>query len=193
MSDILPDHLRNDNRLVIVGCNPSPTAAKTGVYYSGPNNQFWSLLRDCGLLPPEVAKLRNAALLPLYGIGITDLVKVRATACSSEVMAHEFKIGAAVLCKKLEAFRSIKVVVFNGKVVYEKFTGKPCEYGIQVEKLNGAAVVVAPSSSARAGRQSFEDKLRHWRSAASLMQTRFSEVNVDTIGGADPSDPVTFR
>src|SRR5262249_47058141 len=171
INDILPDHLRHDNRLVIVGCNPSPTAARTRVYYSGPQNQFWSLLRDSGLLLPEVAKLRNAALLPMHGIGITDLVKGRATACSSDVKAHEFKAGAALLSEKLRALGSIRVVVFNGKVVYEKFSGKRCEYGVQREKLNGATVIVAPSSSARAGRQSYQDKLRHWKSAASLATT----------------------
>lgn len=169
VSNILPDHLRDDNRLVIVGCNPSPTAARTGVYYSGPNNQFWTLLRDSGLLPAQEAKLRNAALLPLYGIGITDLVKGRATACSSEVNGSEFKAGAVLLSQKLRALGSVRVIVFNGKVVYEKFAGKRCEYGVQREKLNGAIVIVAPSSSARAGRQSYEEKLCHWRTAASLM------------------------
>src|ERR1700694_3322203 len=169
--NILPDHLGIDARLVIVGCNPSPTAARTGIYYSGPRNQFWALLRDSGLLPLQVADLRNAALLPAHGIGITDLVKGRATACSSEVRAHEFKAGAALLSQKLAALGSVRVVVFNGKVVYEKFSGKRCEYGVQREKMSAATVIVAPPSSTRAGRQSYRAKLSHWKIAASLVQT----------------------
>jgi mismatch-specific thymine-DNA glycosylase len=185
MRNILPDHLRGDSRMLIVGCNPSPTAAETGVYYSGPKNQFWSLLRDSGLVSPETAKLRNAALLPMYGIGITDLVKKRATACSGDVRAHEFKAGAAVLCKKLGALGGVQVVVFNGKVVYEKFTGKRCEYGVQGEKLNGAIVIVAPSSSARAGRQSYEEKLCHWRCAASLMKNGHSASSREQLSSLE--------
>jgi TDG/mug DNA glycosylase family protein len=180
MRNILPDHLQNGVKLVIIGCNPSPTAAKTGVYYSGPKNQFWSLLADSGLLPVQVAELRDAALLPTHGIGITDLVKVRATACSSDVTALEFKSGAAVLSQKLAGLGNVRVVVFNGKVVYEKFSGKRCDYGVQNKKLNGANVIVAPSSSARAGRQSYKDKLRYWKTAALLMtegETAFREIS----------------
>jgi len=50
----LPDYLPVESRLVIVGCNPSLTAGRTGFYYSGRGNQFWSHLYDSGIVPERL-------------------------------------------------------------------------------------------------------------------------------------------
>jgi hypothetical protein len=39
------------------------------------------------------------------------------------------------------------MIAFHGKVVYEKFMGRPCKLGLQKDVLYGARVFVLPSVS----------------------------------------------
>ncbi len=58
----LPDYLPKESRLVIIGCNPSLVAARTGFYYSGRGNQFWSLLHESRLVPERLRPLDTVRL-----------------------------------------------------------------------------------------------------------------------------------
>ena len=164
----LPDYLSEGSRLVIVGCNPSLTAAKTGFYYSGRGNQFWSLLHDSGLVPERLNPIDTWRVTE-FGIGLTDLVK-RPTKGSDGVSRPEFAEGRVVLKRKLEKIRCPRVIVFNGKIVYEQFTGRKCDYGLQENRLCGAKVYVLPSTSRRCARMSYGQKVRHFRRVFRLLQ-----------------------
>jgi double-stranded uracil-DNA glycosylase len=164
----LPDYLAQGSRLVIVGCNPSLTAAKTGFYYSGRGNQFWSLLHDSGLVPERLMPIDTGRVIE-FGIGLTDLVK-RPTKGSDGVSTREFVEGRDVLHQKLKTISCPRAIVFNGKIAYEQFTGRRCKYGVQKERLYGATVYVLPSTSRRCARTSYRQKLRHFRKIFQLMQ-----------------------
>jgi TDG/mug DNA glycosylase family protein len=164
----LPDYLTEGSRLVIVGCNPSLTAAKTGFYYSGRGNQFWSLLHDSGLVPERLKPIDTWRVTE-FGIGLTDLVK-RPTKGSDGVTTREFAEGRNVLNRKLKNIGGPRVIVFNGKIVYEQFMGRKCDYGLQKERLHGAIVYVLPSTSRRCARTSYRQKLSHFRQVFQLMQ-----------------------
>ena len=164
----LPDYLSQGCKLVIVGCNPSLVAARTGFYYSGRGNQFWPLLHDSGLVP-ERLKPTDTERISEFGIGLTDLVK-RPTKGSDGVSSWEFGEGRDVLDRKLRTIGCPRVIVFNGKIVYERFTGRRCEYGAQDHLLYGAQVYVMPSTSRRCARTSYKQKLRHFRRVFQLMQ-----------------------
>ena len=164
----LPDYLLKESKLVIVGCNPSLTAATTGFYYSGRGNQFWPLLYDSGLVPERLGPIDCARVIE-FGIGLTDLVK-RPTKGSDGLSAREFRKGRDVLHRKLEAISCPRVIVFNGKVVYEQFTGRQCDYGLQEDRLYGAQVYVMPSTSRRCGRTSYSQKLRHFQNVFQLIE-----------------------
>lgn len=166
----LPDYLPKGMKLVIVGCNPSLVAARTGFYYSGRGNQFWSLLHDSGLLPERLKPIDTERVTE-FGIGLTDLVK-RPTKGSDGVSRREFAEGRDVLDRKLKTIGCPRVIVFNGKVVYEQFTKRRCNYGLQKDVLYGAKVYVLPSTSRRCARMSYKQKLRHFRRVFQLMQLK---------------------
>jgi G:T/U-mismatch repair DNA glycosylase len=63
------------------------------------------------------------------------------------------------------------VIAFNGKMVYEKFTGRPCKLGLQKESLYGAQVFVLPSTSGRNGGTSLAVKKRYFRKLAELLKS----------------------
>jgi TDG/mug DNA glycosylase family protein len=163
----LPDLLPKGSRLVVIGCNPSPVSARIGCYYAGRGNQFWSLLHESGLVPERLRPLDSVRVTE-FGIGLTDLVK-RPTKGSSDVSTREFAAGRKALHRKLRRIGCPSVIVFNGKVVYEQFTGTKCEYGLQKERLYGATVYVLPSASTRCARTSYKQKLRHFRGVCKLL------------------------
>jgi mismatch-specific thymine-DNA glycosylase len=165
----LPDYLPKESKLVIVGINPSLVAAQTGRYYSGRGNQFWPLINDSGLVA-ERLECSDAERVTEFGIGLTDLVK-RPTKGSDGVSTREFVEGRDALHRKLEGIDRARVIAFNGKIVYEKFMGRKCEYGVQEERLYGAMVYVLPSTSRRCGRISYRQKLRHFRNISQLLKT----------------------
>jgi TDG/mug DNA glycosylase family protein len=166
----LPDYLSRGSRLVIVGCNPSVTAARTGLYYSGRGNQFWSLLYDSGLVPERLRPLDTVRVTE-FGIGLTDLVK-RPTKSSGDVLTREFGEGRDLLHRKLKRISCPRVIVFNGKIVYERFIRKKCNYGLQDHLLYGAKVYVMPSTSRRCARASYSQKLRHFRNVFQLIEAK---------------------
>jgi TDG/mug DNA glycosylase family protein len=181
----LPDYLPKGSKLVIVGINPSLVAARTGLYYSGRGNQFWSLLHDSGLVP-EPLKPADTGRINEFGIGLTDLVK-RPTKGSSDLSTREFTEGRDVLNRKLKAIGCPRVIVFNGKIVYEQFTKRKCDYGLQKDLLHGARVYVLPSTSTRCARTSYRQKLRHFRRVFKLVrikEKREGEAVAIARGGA---------
>jgi double-stranded uracil-DNA glycosylase len=178
----LPDLLPKGSKLVIIGCNPSPVSARIGCYYAGRGNQFWSLLHEGGLVPERLRPLDSVRVTE-FGIGLTDLVK-RPSKSSSDVSTREFVAGRKALHRKLNGVGA-SVVVFNGKVVYEQFTGTRCQYGLQKERLYGASVYVLPSTSRRCARASYKQKLRHFRGVHKLLHIQIDrrdrESQIETI------------
>jgi len=161
----LPDHLRSGMRLVIVGCNPGDRSARVGHYYAGRGNEFWPLLHDSGIVP-ELLDHRDDKRMIEFGIGLTDLVK-RPTRGAEELSREEFAEGRIVLAQKLEQYAP-QVVAFNGKAAYENFSQRPCELGLQKQRLYGALVFVLPSTSEK-GALGQNGKLRYFRQLARLL------------------------
>jgi TDG/mug DNA glycosylase family protein len=143
--NVLKDYLQPGLDLVFVGFNPSLRSAEVGFYYAGRNNQFWPFLFESGLTD-RVLKPEEDKLLLDYNIGLTDIVKGRATRGSGDLSASEYASGFDVLRKKLGTYRP-RVVCFNGKSGYAKEVGTKRDYGLQTEKLEGATLFLAPSTS----------------------------------------------
>ena len=163
----LPDLLRKNMKLVIVGINPSERSARVGHYYAGRGNQFWPLLCESGIVPEEL-ECRDDVRLVQFGIGLTDLVK-RPTKGVEEIERGEFAEGRVLLAKKLEEFAP-RVVAFNGKTAFESFAGRPCKLGLQKERLYGARVFVLPSTSAQNAGTNRAQKMRFFRQLARLLK-----------------------
>ena len=163
----LPDHLRKGMKLVIVGCNPSESSVRVGHYYAGRTNQFWPILYESGVVP-EPFDYHDDKRVIEFGIGLTDLVK-RPTRGVDEIERQEFAEGRVLLAQKLEEMQP-RVIAFNGKMVFEKFSGRPCKLGLQKEKLYGAQVFVLPSTSGQNGGTELAVKMRYFKKLAALLK-----------------------
>lgn len=146
----LQDYLETNLDMIIVGINPSLTAAHRGRYYAGPGNHFYKLLHESGLTPRLVSFEEDYKLLQ-YGIGLTNVV-ARATRSAADLKRTEIKEGARIVKEKLGLYKP-RVAVFNGKGIYEVFANinsrSAFHFGLQPESIGDTAIWVTPSSSAR--------------------------------------------
>ncbi|CAH1153571.1 unnamed protein product [Phaedon cochleariae] len=145
----LPDHLTENLDIVIIGINPGLFAAYKGHHYAGPGNHFWKCLYLSGLTPQQMSADEDYKLLQV-GIGFTNMVE-RATKGSADLTRKEIKEGSQILLEKLRKYRP-KIAVFNGKLIYEVFSGKKdFKFGRQPDVIEGTNthMWVMPSSSAR--------------------------------------------
>lgn len=74
------------------------------------------------------------------GIGFTNMVQ-RATKGSADLTRKEIKEGSRILLEKLKKYRP-KIAVFNGKLIFEVFSGKKdFNFGRQQELIEGTDTV----------------------------------------------------
>lgn len=141
----LPDHLAPGLDVVFVGANPGVISSQQGHYYANPRNPFWTLLHKSGLVTEELTPKEDVRVVE-FGVGLTDLVK-RPTPGIEDLSREEMRAGATRLEKKLQLVQPL-VICFNGKQVYQGFTGKSCDLGLQKnDRVAGARVFVMPSTS----------------------------------------------
>jgi len=159
----LPDYLQPGLRLVFVGFNPGERSARIGHYYAGRGNQFWNFLSKAGLVPEKLNPEDDRRVLE-FGIGLTDVVK-RWSRSSSSLCAEDYHRGIPRLLEKLRRVGP-RVVAFNGKTAYERFSGSRTRLGWQRQLVFGARVFVLPSSSGRNGSLTRAAKLRYFRRLA---------------------------
>src|SRR6185312_10297160 len=50
----LPDYLRKNMKMILVGSNPGDRSARVGHYYAGRGNQFWPLMYESGVIPEPI-------------------------------------------------------------------------------------------------------------------------------------------
>jgi len=160
----LPDYLRKGMKMILVGPNPGDRSARVGHYYAGRTNLFWLILYESGVIPEPLSYEDDRRMLE-FGIGMTDLVK-RPTRTIEEIERQEFAEGRVLLAQKLEEHKP-RVIAFNGKIVYEKFAGRPCKLGLQKDTLYGAQVFVLPSTSEANGGVT----MRYFKKLAELLKS----------------------
>lgn len=145
MDAVLPDLLRPGLRLVFCGTAAGTASARAGAYYAGPGNSFWPTLAYVGLTPRELVPA-EFELLPEYGIGLTDLCKVR-HGSDAEVGTAEFDVDG--LHARIAAAEPERLA-FNGKNAARAALERQVAYGCQDEPFGGAEVWVLPSTSGAA-------------------------------------------
>jgi TDG/mug DNA glycosylase family protein len=170
----LRDYLREGLDLVIVGINPGTRSWATGHHYAGPGNHFWPLLHESGLVSEPLTYVDDARVLE-WDIGLTNMVE-RASPSVTDLSLDELRAGARALERKLVKYRP-RVVCFNGKRIYEVYSGRPCTFGAQQDRIGKAAVFVMPSTSARTASYQRADKLRFFVELRRLVEkTRVQAV-----------------
>lgn len=134
-------------RIVFCGTAAGSASAPAVAYYAGPGNAFWATLHSTGLTRVQLSP-SEFERLPEFGIGLTDICKVL-YGSDKEVGTVEFDISG------LEA-RIADVepdsLAFNGKNAARAALDRAVGYGLQPERIGGAAVWVLPSTSGAARR-----------------------------------------
>ena len=92
-----------------------------------------------GLVPEPMTADDDFKLLH-FGIGFTNMV-ARPTKGSADLTRKEIREGGRILLEKLQQYRP-KIAVFNGKGIYEVFSGKKeFTFGKQPECIDGTNTV----------------------------------------------------
>jgi len=145
----VPDVLAKNLDILFVGFNPSLISWKTGHHYANPVNNFYRLLYESGLTP-RLLKPEEDGMLPLYGIGLTNLVLDIPSANESEVPSAVYRAARDELTRKIKHYKP-RLVVFNGIGVFVYYFGyRPKKLGLQPERIGTSQVFVTPSSSGAA-------------------------------------------
>ncbi len=147
MADVLPDILPPGLRLVFCGTAAGTASAKARAYYAGPGNSFWATLHATRLTP-ELLAPAEFGRLPEFGIGLTDICKVR-HGSDEEVGTVEFDVAG--LERKIATAEPANLA-FNGKNAARGALEQDVAYGPQPERIGGAALWVLPSTSGAARR-----------------------------------------
>jgi double-stranded uracil-DNA glycosylase len=166
----LPDHLAPGLGIVFVGINPGEMSARIGHYYGNPRNPFWQLLHEAGLTPRRL-RPEEDRLLPVFGIGLTDIVK-RPSRGVADLAAAEFRAGRPALGERLLAARP-RIVCFNSKTAFAHYFGARAfrGFGRQRVRIGGSRVFVMPSTSPAnaavppSAKRRYFVALRRWRDA----------------------------
>ena len=130
----LPDYLEPGLRLVFVGINPSMFSVERGHYFARTTNRFWPAFSRSRLS----ARMRQAlgrdalgpeddAILPRFGVGFTDVVKVPSRDVAA-LAPSDYKEWAPKLLARLEKSRPA-VACFHGITGYRAFA----RYGLCLE------------------------------------------------------------
>ena len=87
------------------------------------------------------------------------------------VVRAEVTAPAALRTRLLLGSGAALRVTLNGKMVYEKFSGRPCKLGLQKEPLYGAHVFVLPSTSGANAGTDRGVKTRYFKKLAALLKS----------------------
>lgn len=115
----IPDHIKENLRVLFIGFNPSIRSGETGHHYANPTNRFWTILQLSGLTERKYSSEEDYKLLDL-GYGLTNIV-AKPTKNAAELTKAEYEAGRKALIQKISRYKP-KIACFVGKGVYEQFS-----------------------------------------------------------------------
>lgn len=148
----LEDVIDYDLDILFVNINPGLYSVFKGHHYAGPGNHFYRCLQMSGLTTKGFKSWEDHLLLE-YKFGLANMLKHPTTKGCQELSAEDIKEARDSLKKRVMVYRP-KIVAFNGRSIYEIFTGaldKEFNFGKQPKAFpdTNALMFVMPSSSAR--------------------------------------------
>jgi TDG/mug DNA glycosylase family protein len=142
---ILPDLLQPGLALVFCGTAAGRRSAQEQAYYAHPGNLFWRALHAVQLTP-RLFQPSEFPLLPLLGIGLTDLAKHH-MGNDNELPRDAFDVAAL---RERIAHHGPRVLAFTSKAAARSALGRSADYGLQAERFGTTEVFVLPSPSGQA-------------------------------------------
>ena len=150
-------------RLLLVGLNPSPASAASGVAFARAGNRFWPAALKAAVVSVD-RDPRHA--LQHHQVGFTDLV-ARVTARADELSPEEYVSGAARLLTLVMDLHP-NVVCFVGLTGYRIAVDKHAKVGWQSERFGECATYVMPNPSGLNAHTNIADLAHHLRAAANV-------------------------
>jgi TDG/mug DNA glycosylase family protein len=142
---ILPDLLQPGLALVFCGTAAGRRSAAEGAYYAHPGNLFWRALHAVQLTPRLFAP-SEFPLLPVLGIGLTDLAKHH-MGNDDELPSDAFDVAA--LRARIEQ-HAPHLLAFTSKAAARAVLGPSVSYGAQTARIGDTHLFVLPSPSGQA-------------------------------------------
>jgi len=141
----IPDLVREDLRVLLVGINPGLWSGWSGLHFGRPANRLWLTLYESGLTDRRLRPEQTDELLRA-GIGVTNLVN-RATARADELGDEEIRAGVPRLIATVERWRPRCVAVLGISAYRVAFRRTKAVIGPQPEDLAGVPLWVLPNPS----------------------------------------------
>ena len=162
----LPDSVGPGMSILIVGLNPSPYSADSGIPYGRPGNRFWPAALGSGLV--SVDRDPGHALSE-HGVGFTDLVR-RTTRRADEVSHSEFEEGFARVSRLVKWLKPA-IVCFVGLSAFRAVVEKNAAPGLQDQPIGSSPVYVMPHTSGLNAHCRLEDLTKHFAKVRKLAKT----------------------
>ena len=159
----LSDTVGPKMQVLIVGLNPSPYSADSGIGYGRPGNRFWPAALKAGLVSVD-RDPRHA--LSHHGVGMTDLVR-RTTVRADEVERAEFEAGFERI-QRLVAWLRPKVCCFIGLGGWRQVVDRKAVAGWQTDSVGGSPVYVMPHTSGLNAHSRLEDLIEHLHAVSAM-------------------------
>ena len=159
----LADTVGPTMRLLVVGLNPSPASADSGIGYARPGNRFWPAVLEAGLATVD-RDPRHA--LAQHGLGMTDLVR-RTTVRADEVDRHEYRAGTERV-ERLVGWLRPRAVCFVGLGGWRTAVDRGAVAGVQPDGFGGRPAYVMPHTSGLNAHSRLADLVDHLRMAGRL-------------------------
>ena len=149
----LDDRIDFNIDIVYVNINPGLYSVYKGHHYSGPGNHFWRCLYDSGLTSKVLKSTEDFKVLD-YKMGLMNMIQKPNIKSCQELTSEEIKEAQDSLNKRIKHYKP-KIVAFNGKTIYEIYTGssvdKEFNFGKQPNRFannqTDTFMFVMPSSS----------------------------------------------
>ena len=152
----LSDTVGPKMQVLIVGLNPSPYSADSGIGYGRPGNRFWPAALKAGLVSVD-RDPRHA--LSHHGVGMTDLVR-RTTVRADEIERAEFEAGFERV-QRLATWLRPKVCCFIGLGGWRQVVDRKAVAGWQTDSVGRSPVYVMPHTSGLNAHSRLEDLVEH--------------------------------
>lgn len=153
----LPDTVGPNLAVLIVGLNPSPASADSGIGFARPGNRFWPALLAAGVVTTD--RDPHAALRD-HGMGMTDVVK-RTTRRASELDPDEYRSGMERLHRMAVRWEP-QALAFVGLAGWRVAVDRRATAGWQQNEVGGRPVYLLPSTSGLNASSQLPDFIEHF-------------------------------
>lgn len=141
----LDDVVAPDLRVLFCGINPGLYSGATGWHFARPGNRFWRVLHEAGFTH-RVLHPSEQALLPHFGLGITNLVP-RTTATAAELTTDEQREGGKRIRTLAREWAPEWLAVVGISAYRTAFDAPTASVGRQDLTVDGTRVWVLPNPS----------------------------------------------